>query len=644
MCGIAGLICQPDHRPAMAQELKPMLDAIAYRGPDDEGIYVDGPLAFGHRRLAILDLSEAGHQPMISADGRLVIVFNGEIYNYLELRRELQGRGHTFVSHSDTEVLLEAYREWGEDCVHRLNGMWAFAIYDAVEKTCFMSRDRFGIKPFYYLHRDDVFAFASEIKGILAAFQEERQANLAFIHYFLPSGALDDGPETFFKHIVSLPPGYSARYDIHAGTFQAWEYWELDVAAWQAAWTQGKNTGDLVETFRELLISAVDLHLRSDVPVGTCLSGGLDSSALVCLASRQLSNPIHTFSGLYPDADCSEQIYVDAVNAHARTVPAPVWPEPQGNLVDELTRITWHQDEPSAGPGLYTQYHVMKRACQDVKVLLDGQGGDELYAGYLPYFLTYIDDLLNAGGLSNHTRALWLGTQIYRHWGATWGNPALVRLCRAYPGSPIRRFADKMAAVVTEPEPPFFHPALVARVENEHIVRHRPARFASQLQDMLFWHLRQQSIPALLHYEDRNSMAFSIEARVPYLDHRLVEFAMALEPEYKIRGSWTKWIMRQAVAPFMPAKVTWRRSKLGYPTPFARWLRQEPDRGTIEAILFSSSFLQRELVSEETVRFYWDQHQSGTQDRSWLLYRYVTLELWYRHFIDQWAPAPAKTV
>jgi len=522
--------------------------------------------------------------------------------------------------------------------------MWAFTIYDAVEKMCFMSRDRFGIKPFYYLHRDDIFAFASEIKGILAAFQEERQANLAFIHYFLPSGALDDGPETFFQHIVSLPPGHSARYDIHAGRFQVWEYWELDVTTWQSTWTQGKKSGELIETFRELLISAVELHLRSDVPVGTCLSGGLDSSALVCLASRQLSNPIHTFSGLYPDADCSEQIYVDAVNAHARTAPAPVWPEPRGNLVEELAHITWHQDEPSAGPGLYTQFHVMKRACQDVKVLLDGQGGDELYAGYLPYFLTYIDDLLRAGGLLNHTRALWLGAQLYRHWGATWGKPALVRLCRAYPGSPVRRLADKMTAMVTQPEPPFFHPDLVARVANEHIVRHRPVRFASQLQDMLFWHLRQQSIPALLHYEDRNSMAFSIEARVPYLDHRLVEFAMALDPEYKIRGSWTKWIMRQAVAPFMPAKVTWRRSKLGYPTPFARWLRQEPDRGTIEAILFSSSFLQRELVSEETVRFYWDQHQSGTQDRSWLLYRYVTLELWYRHFIDQWVPAPAKTV
>jgi asparagine synthase (glutamine-hydrolysing) len=402
---------------------------------------------------------------------------------------------------------------------------------------------------------------------------------------------------------------------------------------------------NVVEAFWELLNSAVDLHLRSDVPVGTCLSGGVDSSTLVCLASRRLSAPIHTFSGLYPDADCDEKIYVDAVNAHAHTRPVPIWPEPRGSLIADLTHITWHQDEPSAGPGLYTQFHVMQRARHDVKVLLDGQGGDELYAGYLPYFLPHLDDMLASGGLDQYGRASWLVAQIYWHWGTVWGHQAARRLLnetswRIGPG--LWQKLSRSAPV--EPEPAFFHPALVAQVHGQEITRRRPATLPTRLGDMLYWHLRQQSIPALLHYEDRNSMAFSIEARVPYLDYRLVEFAMALEPQYKIHGSWTKWILRQAAARVMPSQVAWRRSKLGYPTPFARWLREGTNRDDIQSILFSRTFFQRELVSEETVRFYWDQHQAGRQDRSWLLYRYVMLELWFRHFIDRWQPAPATTV
>lgn len=644
MCGIVGLIWKEPERMVSPMALRPMLDAVAYRGPDDEGLYVTGPVALGHRRLAILDLSVAGHQPMVSHDGRYIIVYNGEIYNYRELRDELRQHGARFRSQTDTEVLLEAYRVWGTACVHHFNGMWAFVIYDTVDKTCFLSRDRFGIKPLYYLNRADVFAFASEIKGILAAFQDERQVNIPFVHYFLPSGAFDDGPETFFQNIFSLPPAHSALYEVASGLFKTWEYWDVDFAACHNKWARGKSTKELVETFWELLNSSIDLHLRSDVPVGTCLSGGVDSSAIVCLASQRVSHPIHTFSGLYEDSDCNEKEYVDAVNAHVPTCPAPIWPEPHGDLISDLTHITWHQDEPSAGPGLYTQFHVMKRAQQNVKVLLDGQGGDELYAGYLPYFMPHIDDLLAQGGIRNRWKAWLLAGQIYYHWGATWGNQALARLdTRKFLRALRTYLLPTLGTIGHGPEPPFFHPDLVERVTGQEIVRHRPAKCIPQLENTLYWHLRQQSIPALLHYEDRNSMAFSIEARVPYLDFRIVEFAMGLGAQYKIRGSWTKWILRQAASRVMPPKVAWRRSKLGYPTPFARWIRQGADRAAIEEILFAKSFFDRGLVSEETVRFYWQQHQDGIQDRSWLLYRYITLELWYRHFIDRWHPAPVTT-
>ena len=393
---------------------------------------------------------------------------------------------------------------------------------------------------------------------------------------------------------------------------------------------------------RELLTSAVAIHMRSDVPVGTCLSGGIDLSALVCLMARQRPDPPHTFSGLYPDRDCNEERWVNAVLAHTNAHGAAVRPEPSGDLVGDLNRITWHQDEPTAGPGLYTQYHVMRRAAQDVKVILDGQGGDELFAGYLPYLVIRIRDLLAQPDRASRLRAYQLAAQVAWHWGPN-GLGGAVRL-------PLQEVVRRGGALLrrrmpgplaSADEPSFFHPSLAERVAGREIERARPRRFADSLSDTLYWHLAQQSIPALLHYEDRNSMAFSIEARVPYLDYRIVEFALSLDPTCKIHQSWTKWVLRKAVEPVMPASVTWRRSKLGYPTPFARWLREEPYRGQFQDLVLSRSLLDREFMTEKSIRFYWDQHQAGAADRSWLLYRLATLELWYRQFIDRWAPAPA---
>ncbi len=638
MCGIAGYIYKDIGQQADVEKLKQMTDIISYRGPDDEGHFINGNIALGHRRLSIIDLSEAGHQPMISSDNNYIIVFNGEIYNYKEIKEVLIKKGYIFKTNTDTEVLLQSYREWGEHCVEQFNGMWSFVILDKVSQKVFMSRDRFGIKPFYYVNSEVKFAFASEIKAILAAFPEERQVNEAFVHYFLPSGALDDGEETFFENVKILMPAHSACYDIQTKEFKVWKYWDINEEEFRNKWIEGKEP---VEALWELLNSSIKLHMRADVPVGTCLSGGIDSSTIVGIASKQVSQPIYTFSGLYADKDCDEKTYVDEMNNYANTQPQHVLPEPQGNLIEDLAKITWHMDEPSAGPGLYTQYYVMKEASKYVKVLLDGQGGDELFAGYLPYYRLYIQDLLDENKLSSRMEAFKLMLCIYKYWGKQWIDKEQLKIVL---GPNLFKIAKiilhkEIAKENVVQEPPFFHPDLVERVKGKEITRSFPQRTKGVLNNTLYWHLVKQSIPALLHYEDRNSMAFSIESRVPLLDYRIVEFAMGLQSEYKIRGSWTKWILRKSSERVAPKKVAWRRSKLGYPTPFARWIREGHDKDKITSILFSESFLNRKLVSEDTIRFYYNQHMSGEVDRSWLLYRYVTVELWYRMFIDEFNPS-----
>jgi asparagine synthase (glutamine-hydrolysing) len=637
MCGIAGFIWRDPGRPAVLEPIAAMCDILAHRGPDDEGIYLDGPVALGQRRLSILDLSPAGHQPMVSDDGRLVLTFNGEIYNYVELRTVLVGMGHRFRSDGDTEVILAAYRAWGLDCVKRFNGMWAFALYDRDRQEVFLSRDRFGIKPFYYVHDGEAFAFASEIKALLAVRPQHRRVRQNYLARFIVNGSLDDGPETCFEGVHSLPPAHSAIYDIDQQNLTLRQHWTIELQQFAAMWQRH----DPVETMASLLDSAVRLHIRSDVPVGSCLSGGIDSSALVCLMSRHHHQPVRTFSGLYADPEFNEEEYVDAINGHVPTVPFPIRPEPHGDLVDDLTKITWHQDEPTAGPGLYTQFHVMRRAAPEVKVLLDGQGSDELFAGYLFYLRSHVQDLVNRRTLRDRMHAMGLVASANWHW------PGVLEAGWRILGHRLLHGGAWLVNSLRSPAPQVLpanplHPGMRRLLESEPIQRTPAGSARGVLQGVLEDQLVHSSIPALLHYEDRNSMAYSIEARVPFLDYRIVEFALSLDPSYKIRGSWTKWILRQATADLMPPKVTWRRSKFGYPTPMAHWLRRDPDREHVRSILFSREHWQRELVDPATLEWLWRQHQAG-KDYSWILYRLLTTELWHRHYIDAFVPYPAVT-
>lgn len=640
MCGICGLVWRDPSRPAGVDLVETMNAALFHRGPDDGGVHVHGHVTLGHRRLSIIDLSEGGHQPMLSRDGELALVFNGEIYNYIELRDELRGFGRRFQTNSDTEVLLQAFEQWGPDCVSKLNGMWAFVVHDKRTGRIFASRDRFGVKPFHYVFDAERFAFASEAKALLAAFPDLRRADDAMLAHFLPSGAVDDGPETFFKGVLQLEPGRNLFLDLATGQMRIERYWQVEPELFAERWV----CGDPVEAMRELLESAIDVHMRADVPVGTCLSGGIDSSALVCLMSERHPEAIRTFSGLYKGKEYDEEEFVQAVRAHSGCVGHDIRRTPNGDLLDDLATITWHQDMPTAGPGLYTQFNVMECASHHVKVILDGQGADELFGGYLPYYALRANDLIKQG---REAEALLLAGQVAWHHGTAWiggvQGSSVLDFGRRTAGK-VRGLLPKAQPASTSSEPPFFHPSLMERVGDQLIVRETETHYSDSLSNTLANHLLTQSIPALLHYEDRNSMAFSIEARVPFLDYRIVEFALGLDAQWKIRDSWTKWVLRKAAEPALPSKVAWRRSKMGYPTPAARWISSGPDKEAAYDLLFSDRFLDRGVVSRESVQYYWDQHQSGAVDRSWLLYRYITLEQWYRIYIDRFEPRPARPV
>lgn len=634
MCGIAGYIWKDFRRPANHASVHAMSDMLSHRGPDDAGIFARGPVCLGHRRLSILDLSEAGHQPMVTHDGRYAITFNGEVYNYIELAHELELYGYEFRTCTDTEVILAAYCHWGADCVSRFNGMWAFAIYDSTSETVFLSRDRSGIKPLYYVLSNDALVFASEIKAIVSVMPELREPNLPYLGRFLTTGLFDDSQQTCFRRVISLLPAHNARFDLQSNAFQTWRYWQIDPEkTWQP------EDGDPVEKLASLLESAVQLHMRSDVPVGTCLSGGIDSSTIVCLMSRLRKDPVLTFSGLYSDKNCNEKRYVDAINAHASSRSFPIFPEPNADLLEDLARITWHQDEPTAGPGLYTQFHVMRKASREVKVILDGQGADELFAGYLFYFHSVIQDLAASGAWLSRMAGFRLLLAIAWHWG-TRSVPGNWHALLGTTISSLRSRLSSMRPRTQDVREPLLHPDLLrcSNAQQPTMAITRP--FAHQLTNELYAQATATSLPALLHYEDRNSMAYSIEARVPLLDYRIIEFAFTLPSSYKLHGSWTKWVLRKAAEPLLPAQVAWRRSKLGYPTPMARWLRQLPDSKIIEDLLMSKMHCSRDLLNNNAIKRLWQEHLDGA-DHSWLLYRIITTELWHQHFIDNFRPCPA---
>ncbi len=569
MCGIAGVLDLAGHRLASGPVLA-MIGALAHRGPDGETLRRLGPLVLAHRRLSILDPTPAGDQPMCSADGRYWVVHNGEIYNFLELADELRSHGHEFRTATDTEVILAAYAVWGPDCVTRFNGIWAFALWDAVEERLFLSRDRFGVKPLYLAESSGVLAFASEVKALLTLEWVDRTPDTEAIRDFLLDARVDHRPGTFFRGIRRLLPAHNLL--VGPNIRRDWRYWDVPTLATDPS--VGPSAGDqgAVEQFRDLLTESVSLQLRSDVAIGSCLSGGIDSSTIVVVAdalrrgrleARELRHherdrqPQLAFFASFDDPQIDERRFVDEVVAATSAELHTITPDAT-EAAATLEAVVRQQDEPFGSTSIVAQYYVMQTAhAAGVKVLLDGQGADELLAGYLPKSpARYAGILRSRDGLGA------LGAWA-RH-GA--------------PASPAR--IAWFAVTNGAPPPTLARPSRVIRSWLG--PRSRPARRADPrppvppgtvLARNLWRDIEYGHLPGLLRYEDRNSMAFGIEARVPFLDHRLAELALALPDRLKVRNGERKVVLRRAFADLLPPGVAARRDKIGFATPEERWLR-----------------------------------------------------------------------
>jgi asparagine synthase (glutamine-hydrolysing) len=614
MCGIVGIITEDSTLDnAVVVE---MLDTIAHRGPDDAGLWVSPSrnALLGSCRLAILDLSPSGHQPMVSETGDLVIVYNGEIYNHIELREELTGLGYHFRSHCDTEVLLRAIEAWGDRCLDRLNGMFAFAIWDEHRQELFAARDRFGEKPFYYYLCDNrkLFIFGSEIKALVASKLFPPHPNPSAIYRYLVHHDIDSGSDTLFQNISALRAAHALRFSIRNNSLRTWRYWDLNVER-EVHFSDDRQ---YAEHFFDLMRDSVRIRLRADVPVGSSLSGGLDSSTVVGLiAGTDRGKRQATFSARFNDSAFDEGIYIDRMAEWTSHVESHiVYPDPAA-LPQEVETLTWHQDQPFYGASIYAQWNVMRLANKcGITVLLDGQGGDETLAGYHDYFGSYYVDLLKRFQLPTFASAVFHYSRehgirslpfIFFFMLPTWIRSKLQRQLRP-PGMSVE-FERRWRSVSVEPS----------------------SKFRSVLQKSLYESLTQTVLPQLLRYADRNSMAFSREVRLPFLDHRLVEFLFSISDDQKIRSATTKVIMRNAIRGIVPEEIRNRKDKVGYAPPESSWLRG-PLRPWVETIFHSTDFRQRSWLEPKTVDSAWHQFLNGRNGLQTVIWRWLSLEVWAR--------------
>lgn len=610
MCGIAG-VYSIDGKPISSDLIKKMIDIMRYRGPDDEGYYIQGNLGLGHCRLSIIDLSSAGHQPMSNEDGSVWIVFNGEIYNYLELVPDLKAKGHRFRSRSDTEVIIHAYEEYGDECVYLLNGMFAFVIWDSRTKSLFLARDHLGIKPLYYMFDGKRLIFASEVKAILEYVEVKKQPNYnAIADYFCFRFVVGD--DTFFEGIKKLLPGYYAI--LKDEKFVTKQYWDIRFNS-----KNGQDESYYREKLSELLQEAVRLQLRSDVPVGAHLSGGIDSSSVVAFASQFVSHPLKTFNGRFEEGiGYNESRYAKIVAKHCVTDHYEIVPKVE-DFFSILPKLIWYMDEPAAGPGIFPQYFVCKLASEHVKVVLGGQGGDELFGGYSWHRSGDLKSRLNRFRKMNLS-AVEAISLIFD----------LTRYCFQ---AKLRIIPFKVFSRL-ETDKSIIHPDFCKRVEDNRRKYHEYYSYSATLEPldrMLYWDVKNL-LPALLQVEDRTSMAVSIESRVPILDYRIAEFAASIPSNLKVNRSISKYILRQAVKDFVPSTILNRRDKKGFPTPICIWFQKYPQ--FLSELLLSSNLHQRGIFNENCVRQLLSEHVNGKKDHSERIWELLNVELWHQVFID----------
>lgn len=570
MCGIAGILLHTSNTNAQVY-LKKMTDAIAHRGPDGEGLWSNkkNTVHLGHRRLSIIDLSSKAAQPMGFAN-RYQIVYNGEIYNYIEIRSSLQNKGYSFSTKSDTEVILAAYDYWKEKCLQQFDGMFAFAIWDEKEEKLFAARDRFGEKPFFYYEDEGNFIFASEMKALWTIGVDKKINDKMLLNYITLGHVQNsiDKEQTFFDDIYSLPPSHYLTYDPSSKQLsKITRYWSLnkemkiDISA-----------ADAIEKFSDLFTSSVKRRLRSDVTLGTSLSGGLDSSSIACIINQlqkrsgnDAGKILQSFSAVFPGFENDESKYIQIVSENLKITNYQTQPSAL-DLVNDFEKLCYHQEEPFQSSGMFAQYKVFELAKKhDVKVLLDGQGADELMAGYPRYIHWFLQEVLSRhklGSTQIERRAFRRNNQPFR-----WDFKNIVA---AFLPSHAAMQLEKLEYRKTISHPDISEDFLALFKHQEWVGIHKP--IVTKLNDILHFNITEIGLEELLRFADRNSMAHGREVRLPFLNHELVKFIFSLPSQLKMHDGWTKFLLRKAMDKKLPDEIVWRKEKVGFEPPQKNWM------------------------------------------------------------------------
>lgn len=620
MCGIAGYHGFGEDQGLLGA----MNKCIEHRGPDGEGYFTDGQVGLAHKRLSIIDVAH-GQEPMISADGETVLVYNGEVYNYLDLRAELEALGRTFRTNSDTEVVLQSYEQWGDDAFDRFNGMFGFAIYDRRNSRLVLARDHFGIKPLYWANAgtdvEPKILFGSEIKPLLAADKLERKVNERILYRYLQFRIHDEEAETFFDGIYKLMPGEKMVIDTATGQFAVSPFTRLREELEELSKIETPYSQDVIDEYRRRFTEGVRLRLQSEVPVGTALSGGLDSSAVVvtinklmqekAAATDSLGASQQTFSAIFPNSINDEEKYADAVLdiCKGNVTSHKILPKAH-EFAEDLEDFVRTQEEPIISSGPYAQYRVMQEASKHVTVLLDGQGADEMMAGYIPYYFAYLRQLKKRGQNAKLAKEIASATDIFFRLGRFRLQGMLT--------------AKKSLSVST-----LLRKDWTSQFKSE-TFSNIPDNLKLRLIDDLF----HKSLPAVLRYEDKNTMRFSLEGRVPFLDKEVVKFLFSLDDESIIKGGWNKRILRDATRGLLPEMISNRRNKIGFTTPEAEWFKLMKEK--IYEVFLSSSFEYRPYWDQDAVLYAFEEYLQGKNSANTMVFwRLLNTELWLREFFDE---------
>ena len=621
MCGIAG--CYLINKKVDRETFEQMVDIISYRGPDDRDTFYEGNLALGHRRLSIIDLSEAGHQPFHYKD-RYVVVFNGEIYNYKELREELISRGCSFVSECDTEVLIAAYDQYGPACVDRFNGMWAFAVYDRKEKTVFLSRDRFGVKPLYYYHKDGSFIFASEGKQIIMMAGHRFRVNRPRLMEYMIRGVHDHTEETMFMDIMQLRGGCSMLYRMEKDSISVKRYYDLSETV-----PGNESFEEAAANFRKCFENAIRLRLRADVPVGYCLSGGLDSSSIVCMADSIIKKDglkveQESISSCFEDKRYDEQEYIDEVLKHTEVRGHKIFPQ-GSSVLDDLDDVLWHMDEPFGSTSMYAQWNVFKGAKEHgLTVMLDGQGADEQLAGYTGFYSVILAEYLRKLRLRRFRHELECYKKLRASTEKYVNSKKIIieAVIGAFLPGKLQKFGKIHMFYLKQGLP--FEPEDIKKTI--YGIDLYPAGDSRRyILDQL-----KCNLSMLLHYEDRNSMAHSIESRVPFMDPELAGCAFRMPIDYKLRDGITKYVVREGLKDVLPDKIRNRYSKLGFVTPEDQWINNSPEvfRKEIE----EAADVLAPLLKKERVMAWYDRIEGNVQRMDFMPWRIICASHWVKLF------------